>query len=581
MENNEFIVKIRERANQWLSEKYDADTQEKVKDLLKGDENELIECFYRDLEFGTGGLRGIMGVGTNRMNIYTVAMATQGLCNYLKAEFSHIPQIKIAIAHDSRNNSRHFAETTANICSANGFKVYLFDSLRPTPELSFAIRYFKCQSGVVITASHNPKEYNGYKAYWDDGGQIIAPHDKLIIKEVQSIQSIDKVNFKAQSENIEIIGSEIDDIYTNQITGLSLAHDVIKRQSTMKIVYTPLHGSGVHLVPMILQKFGFRNVIHVPEQDIPDGNFPTVASPNPEESSALAMAIKKAEETDADIVMATDPDADRVGVVVKNNKGQFIVLNGNQAAALLINYLLSKWAANGKLKGREYIVKTIVTTELLAGIAEKYNVACYDVLTGFKYIADVIKHFEGQKTFIGGGEESYGYLAGEFVRDKDAVMSCALLAETAAYAKDQGLTMYEQLLDIYKQYGFFKEKLVSVVKKGKTGAEEIQQMMKGFRGNPPSSINGSPLVGVMDYLDPDTLEKANKKNGGILIPKSDVLQFFTADGSKISIRPSGTEPKIKFYFGVKDELKNTSEFEKVNLALDNKISNIIKDLKIG
>jgi phosphoglucomutase len=580
MENSELIASVRERARQWLSDKYDSNTRKKVKDLLEGSDNELIECFYRDLEFGTGGLRGIMGVGTNRMNIYTVAMATQGLSNYLNREFSHIPLIKVAIAHDSRNNSRLFAETTASIFSANGFKVYLFEDLRPTPELSFAIRYFKCQSGVVVTASHNPKEYNGYKVYWDDGGQIISPHDKLIIQEVQSIQSIEKVNFNSKPENIESIGIEIDTIYTDQITGLSLSHEAISRQSKMKIVYTPLHGAGVKLVPQVLQKFGFTNIINVAEQDIADGNFPTIPSPNPEESAALELAIKKAEETDADIVLATDPDADRVGLVVKNNNGKFIALNGNQTASLLINYLLTKWADKGKLKGNEYIVKTIVTTELLAEIARKYKVVCYDVLTGFKYIADVIKHFEGRKTFIGGGEESYGYLEGDFVRDKDAVMSCALLAEAAAYAKDQGMTMYNQLLEIYKEFGLYKEKLISVEKKGKSGSEEIQQMMRNFRHNPPSTINGSPMTEVMDYLDTKCLEKANRKNGGIIIPKSDVLQFFTADSTKISIRPSGTEPKIKFYFGVKGEMKSIADYKQVNDALDTRVESIINDLKL-
>jgi len=580
MENKALLANVRERASKWLKDQYDIETRRKVKDLMENNETELIECFYRDLEFGTGGLRGIMGVGTNRMNIYTVAMATQGLSNYLKKEFSHIPQIKVAIAHDSRNNSRLFAKTTAEIFSANGFKVYLFEDLRPTPELSFAIRYFKCQSGVVVTASHNPKEYNGYKAYWDDGAQLIEPHDKLVIQEVQSIQSIEHVNFKSKPENIELIGTEIDDIYTNQITGLSLSHDVIRRQNSLKIVYTPLHGAGVKLVPQVLRKFGFTNIIHVDEQDIPDGNFPTVRSPNPEETAALSLAIKKAEETSADIVLATDPDADRVGVVVKNSQGKYIILNGNQSASLLINYLLSRWAAHGKLKGREYIVKTIVTTELLADIARKYKVTCYDVLTGFKYIADVIKTFEGQKTFVGGGEESYGYLAGDFVRDKDAIMSCALIAEAAAFAKDQGMTMYEQLLEIYKEYGLYKEKLISVERKGKSGAEEIQQMMHNFRQNPPASVNNSPTTEVMDYLDSKCLDKANRKNGGIVIPKSDVLQLFTADGSKISIRPSGTEPKIKFYFGVKGEMKKINDFEAVNKSLDDKIEKIITDLKL-
>jgi phosphoglucomutase len=580
MENKESVASARARASQWLNDKYDPETRKKVKELLKGNENDLIECFYRDLEFGTGGLRGIMGVGTNRMNIYTVAMATQGLSNYLKKKFSHIPQIKVAIAHDSRNNSRLFAEKTANIFSANGFRVYLFEDLRPTPELSFAIRHLNCQSGVVITASHNPKEYNGYKAYWDDGGQIIYPHDKDIIQEVKSIQSIENVNFKSKPENIESIGAEIDDIYINKIADLSLSHKEISRQNQMKIVYTPLHGAGVNLVPKVLRKFGFTGIINVAKQDITDGNFPTVRSPNPEESAALELAIIKAEETNADIVLATDPDADRVGLVVKNNKGKYIALNGNQTASLLINYLLSQWATKGKMKGREYIVKTIVTTELLAEIARKYKVACYDVLTGFKYIADVIRQLEGQKTFVGGGEESCGYLEGDFVRDKDAIMSCALIAEAAAFTKDQGMTMYEQLLDIYRKFGLYKEKLISVEKKGKSGAEEIQQMMRNFRQNPPVTINGSPMIDVMDYLNAKCLEKATRKNGGINIPESDVLQFFTADGSKISIRPSGTEPRIKFYFGVKGEMKSLEDYEKVNAMLDDRIDNIIKDLKL-
>jgi len=579
MESQDLLASVKNRASQWLNEPFDAETRKKVKDLMDGNEAELIECFYRNLEFGTGGLRGIMGAGTNRMNIYTIAMATQGLSNYLIKEFKNVPQIKVAIAHDSRNNSRLFAETTANIFSANGFKVYLFDSLRPTPELSFAIRYFKCQSGIVITASHNPKEYNGYKAYWDDGGQIISPHDTLIIEEVQKV-SINKVNFKARPENIESIGAEIDDIYTNQITGLSLAHDIIRRQKDMKIVYTPLHGSGVKLVPMVLKKFGFTNILNVPEQDISDGNFPTIKSPNPEESSALAMAIQKAKDTNADLVMATDPDADRVGIVVRNDQGEYVILNGNQTATLLFHYLLTKWSENRKLKGKEYIVKTIVTTELLAAMAARFSVTCYDVLTGFKYIADVIKTFEGKKTFIGGGEESYGYLAGDFVRDKDAVMSCALIAEACAFAKDRGKTMYEQLLEIYKVYGLYKEKLISIEKKGKSGQEEIHRMMVDFRKNPPSKINGSPMTEVMDYLDNACIEKANRKNGGIKIPKSDVLQFFTADGSKISIRPSGTEPKIKFYFGVKDNLKSVTDYDKVSALLDQRINEIIADLKL-
>lgn len=580
MNNGNLIAEVIIKAQAWLKPDYDADTRKKVQELIENNEKELVECFYRDLEFGTGGLRGIMGVGTNRMNIYTVGMATQGLCNYLKKEFASISQIKVAVAHDSRNNSRLFAETTANIFSANGFKVYLFDDLRPTPELSFAIRYFRCQSGVVITASHNPKEYNGYKVYWDDGGQIIAPHDKLIIQEVQKIKSIDEVSFKARPENIEIIGKETDEIYTDKITTLSLSPEVIKKQADLKIVYTPIHGTGVHLVPMVLRKFGFRNIISVPEQNIPDGNFPTVHSPNPEEHAALALAIKKAEETDADIVMATDPDADRVGIAVRSNRGDFVILNGNQAASLLIYYLLTRWYEKKKLTGNEFIVKTIVTTELLADIAYHYHVPCYDVLTGFKYIADVIRQFEGKKTFIGGGEESYGYLAGDFVRDKDAVISCALIAETAAWAKNQGKSMFELLLEIYKEFGFYKEKLISLERKGKSGLEEIQQMMKDFRTNPPVTINKAKVSEVIDYLDDASLRRVNEKNKGIKIPKSDVLQFITSDGSKISVRPSGTEPKIKFYFGVKDKLADISDYEKINKLLDSRIENIIRDLKL-
>ena len=580
MNSGDLLKEVKTRAQIWLSGNYDDATKKQVRDLIDHNEKELIESFYRDLEFGTGGLRGIMGVGTNRMNVYTVGMATQGLSNYLKKEFKGISQIKVAIAHDSRNNSRLYAETAANIFSANGFKVYLFDSLRPTPELSFAIRYFHCQSGIVITASHNPKEYNGYKAYWDDGGQIISPHDKRIIQEVQNIKSISEVNAIAKPENIEIVGNKVDEIYTDQITTLSLSPEIIKRQHDLKIVYTPIHGTGGMLVPLVLKKFGFRNIISVPPQDVPDGNFPTVRSPNPEEQAALSMAIKKAEETDADIVLATDPDADRVGVAVRDYRGNFIILNGNQSASLLIFYLLTKWEEKKKLTGKEYIVKTIVTTELLAALAARFNVDCFDVLTGFKYIADVIKQFEGRKTFIGGGEESYGYLAGEFVRDKDAVMSCALISETAAWAKDQGKSMFALLLEIYKEFGFYREKLISLERKGKTGLEEIQQMMKDFRSNPPATLNQSKITEVIDYLSDASLQRVNAKNKGIKIPKSDVLQLITEDGSKISIRPSGTEPKIKFYFGVKEKLNDIGEFERVNKLLDAKVEAIIRDLKI-
>ncbi|MBN2349799.1 MAG: phospho-sugar mutase [Bacteroidales bacterium] len=578
MTQNELLAQVKEKANLWLSESFDKQTRKEVKELMDNNETELIERFYRDLEFGTGGLRGIMGAGTNRMNKYTVGMATQGLSNYLKKNFTSIPQIKVAIAHDSRNNSRLFAETAAKIFSANGFKVYLFDDLRPTPELSFAIRYFGCQSGIVITASHNPKEYNGYKVYWEDGGQIILPHDKNIINEVQKIKNISEVKFNGPAENIESVGKEIDEIYTDKIKTLSLSPDVIKRNSDLKIVYTPIHGTGVKLAPLVLKKFGFNNVIHVPEQDVADGNFPTVHSPNPEESAALSLAIKKAEDTNADIVMGTDPDADRVGIVVKDHSGKYIILNGNQAAVLLIYYLLSKWSENGKIQGKEYIVKTIVTTELLTDIADKYKVKHYHVLTGFKYIADIIQKNEGKKTFIGGGEESYGYLAGDFVRDKDAIMSCALLAETAAWAKDQNKSLFDVLLDIYVEFAFYKERLISVVKKGKEGSEEIQKMMENFRNNPPESINHSKVTQILDYLSQTALDPKSGKTEKISLPKSNVLQFITEDGSKISIRPSGTEPKIKFYFSVKDTLKNKSEYEKTDKLLDKKIDAIIKDL---
>ncbi len=581
MENQELFETVKTKASQWLNGDYDKETKEKVKYLLAHDEKELIDSFYRDLEFGTGGLRGIMGAGTNRMNIYTVGAATQGLSNYLKKCFTNVAQINVAIAHDSRNNSRLFAETTAKIFSANGFKVYLFDELRPTPELSFAIRYFGCQSGVVITASHNPKEYNGYKAYWEDGGQVISPHDKGIIEEVQKISSVSEIKFDGPDINIETVGKSFDEIYTDKIETLTLSPEVITRNKDMKIVYTPIHGTGVRLVPLILKKFGFTNIIHVPEQDVVDGNFPTVHSPNPEENAALEMAIKKAEKNDAEIVMATDPDADRVGVAVRDLTGKFIILNGNQSASLLIYYLITKWSEKKRLTGNEYIVKTIVTTELLGDIASKFHVPHYDVLTGFKYIADIIKRNEGEeKTFIGGGEESYGYLVGDFVRDKDAVISCAMLAETAAWARDQGISMFELLIKIYREFGFYKEKLISVVRKGKEGAEEIQKIMDNFRSNPPETINNSEVIRINDYQKQETIDKVSKSISKIDLPKSNVLQFFTKDGSKISVRPSGTEPKIKFYFGVKDKLKNKSDYDKVNLILEQRIDNIIEDLKI-
>ena len=570
---------IIEKANVWLNGSYDQETKNSIKEMMDNNPQELIESFYRDLEFGTGGLRGIMGVGSNRMNKYTVGSATQGFANYLKANFPDKEQISVAIAYDSRNNSPYFAQITADVFSANGIKVFLFDELRPTPELSFAIRQLGCQGGIVITASHNPKEYNGYKAYWDDGGQLISPHDKNVIDEVNKISSIDDVKFDGNKTLIEMIGENIDKVYLQKIKELSLSPEVIQRQKDMKIVYTPLHGTGVTLVPKSLKQFGFEHVHVVPEQAIADGNFPTVVSPNPEESAALEMAINQAKEIDADLVMATDPDADRVGFAVRNGN-DFVLLNGNQAATILIYYLLTKWKENGKLTGNEYIVKTIVTTELLAEMAIKNGVEYFDVLTGFKYIADIIKHYEGKKTFIGGGEESYGYLVSDFVRDKDAVISCSMIAEAAAWVNEQGIGLLELLTAIYQEYGYYKEKLVSVVRKGKSGAEEIQQMMTDFRANPPKSLAGSEIVMIKDYQSSVTKNIETGEETVIDLPKSNVLQFFTADGSKVSVRPSGTEPKIKFYFGVKGNMERKEDFDRVGRELEDKIEKIISDLKL-
>jgi len=579
MSNTE-LQEVKSKAQIWLDGNYDQETKDTIKDLMQNNENELVDSFYRDLEFGTGGLRGVMGVGTNRMNRYTVGMATQGLANYVKQNFKDLPEIKVAIAHDCRNNSRLFAETAAKIFTGNGFKVYLFEALRPTPELSFAIRHYGCQSGIVITASHNPKEYNGYKAYWNDGGQVVPPHDKNIISEVQKISSVDDVQWNGDDSKIEILGHEFDELYTDKIKELSLSPEAIERQNNLKIVYTPIHGTGVKLVPMILKKMGFKNVYNVPEQDVVSGDFPTVHSPNPEETAALKMAIEKGQELDADVIMGTDPDSDRVGIVVKNKKGEFEILNGNQTAAVLLNYLIKKWKENGKLTGKEYIVYTIVTSELLGEIADKYNVEVMKTLTGFKWIAKVLADNEGKKSFIGGGEESYGYLAGEFVRDKDAIMSCALIAEVAAYAKDQGKSLYDFLLEIYQEFSFYKEHLISVVRKGKSGAEEIQQMMKKFRENPPETINGIKVAEIKDY---DLSKSVNKLTGAestIDMPKSNVLQFVLEDESIISVRPSGTEPKIKFYFSVKDKLPSAAQYEEINAKLDQKIKNIIDEITV-
>ncbi|MDX9907435.1 MAG: phospho-sugar mutase, partial [Bacteroidales bacterium] len=549
---------ILEKAQTWLGEGFDVETRKAVKDMIDNNPQELVESFYQDLEFGTGGLRGIMGVGTNRMNKYTVGMATQGLANYLKKIFPGKNPIRVAIAYDSRNNSPYFAKITAEVFSANNIRVYLFHSLRPTPELSFAIRHLNCQSGIVITASHNPKEYNGYKAYWEDGSQLIPPHDKNVIAEVQKITSIADVRFEGISENIEMIGEEIDKVYLEKVKSLSLSPAAIQEHKDLKIVYTPLHGTGGEMVPAALKKYGFENISVVEAQAVTDGNFPTVKSPNPEEPAALEMAIAQAEKIGADIVMATDPDADRVGIAVRDLQGRFTLLNGNQTAALLTYYLLLKWKENKKLKGKEFIVKTIVTSELIKEIADAFGVECFDVLTGFKWIAEIIRLNEGNKTFIGGGEESYGYMTGDFVRDKDAVSSCALVAETAAWAATRGKSLYELLIDIYLEFGLFRESLISVTKKGKSGSEEIRKMMDVFRNTPPQIINGSKVILIKDYKSSEAHDLLTGEKSKINLPASNVLQFFMEDGSKISVRPSGTEPKIKFYFGVMNELNSRS-----------------------
>lgn len=580
MNLNEVDPIIVEKAKLWLGESYDQQTRDAVKNMLENDPAELVECFYRDLEFGTGGLRGIMGPGTNRMNKYTVGAATQGLANYLLKSFSGLQEISVAIACDSRNNSQFFARITAEVMAANGIKVFLFDSLRPTPELSFAVRHLGCQGGVMVTASHNPKEYNGYKVYWNDGGQLVPPHDKNVITEVQKISSVNEIKFTGNQDKIVTIGNEVDEVYLNNLAGLSLSPEVIARQKDLKIVYSPIHGTGYKLVPEVLKRFGFVNVLSVEEQSVPDGNFTTVHSPNPEEKAAMHLALELAKKTDADLIMATDPDADRVGIGVKDQNGDFVLLNGNQAASLLIYYLIKKWKTNGKLQGKEFIAKTIVTSELLKDIAESHSVESFDVLTGFKYIAEIIRKYEGEKTFIGGGEESYGYLVGDFVRDKDAVASCAMLAETAAWAKDQGMSMFEMLVNIYHEYGFYLEDLISITKKGKSGAEEIQKMMENYRTTPPKEINGIKVVKVKDYKSGKETDLINGGQKDIDLPKSDVLQFFLEGGSKITVRPSGTEPKIKFYFGVKGKLENKADFEKVNSLMREELNAMIAALNL-
>ncbi len=576
------LSSVIEKARKWLDPKYDAQTRAEVQAMLDADDKTpLIEAFYKDLEFGTGGLRGIMGAGSNRMNIYTVGAATQGLANYLKDAFADLPQISVCIGHDVRHNSRKFAELAADIFSANGIKVYLFDSCRPTPEISYGIRHLGCQSGVVVTASHNPKEYNGYKAYWSDGAQMIAPHDVKTIEYVNAITSVDQIKFTPDKKLIEIIGVDIDNDFLNDIHKLSLSPDAIARHHDMKIVYTPIHGTGSMLIYDSLARWGFTNVIHVPEQDVQSGDFPTVDSPNPENASAMAMAIAKARETGAEIVVASDPDADRIGLVVRDKKGEYQLVNGNQIVMIFLYYLITRNVELGRLNGTEYCVKTIVTTETIKRIADANNIKCYDCYTGFKWIADVIRNNEQSARYLGGGEESYGFLAEDFVRDKDAVSAISLMCEIAAWAADKGQNLYEMLIDIYTQYGFSRERGVSVVRPGKTGAEEIVAMMKAFRSNPPASLGGSDVVAVKDYLD---LNFTNLKTGQIekldFPATSNVLQFFTEKGDKVSIRPSGTEPKIKFYIEVREDMPDASMYEQIVADAEKHIDVIMADLGV-
>lgn len=570
---------IKQRVQVWVNGNYEEAAKQEIARLEKENPAELADAFYRNLEFGTGGLRGIMGIGTNRINKYTVGMATQGFANYLNQTYPG-GVIRVAIAHDSRNNSRTFAEITANVMAANGIKVFLFEALRPTPELSFAIRHLGCQGGVVCTASHNPKEYNGYKAYWNDGGQLVPPHDKNVIKEVEKIASVDEVKWNGGEANITIVGKELDEAYINMVKSLSVYPEVITRQHDLKIVYTPIHGTGIMLVPQVLQRFGFANVHIVEEQAKPDGNFPTVIYPNPEESEAMSIGLKKAKELDADILLGTDPDADRVGIAIKDKQGNWVLMNGNQTAVLAFNYIIEARKAKGVAQSNDFVCKTVVTTDMIDRIAADNNVKCYNVLTGFKWIAELIKEKEATENYTIGGEESYGLMIGSQLRDKDAVSAVALLCEMAAYEKDKGRTLYEKLIDLYVQYGYYKEHLISITKKGMNGQKEIADMMDGYRSNPPVTINGSPVVQLLDY----ELRKGKNLQTGeeweIKLPKSNVLQFILADGSKISARPSGTEPKIKFYFSVNTTIKSAADFDstQVHGELDKRIQGIIADM---
>jgi len=563
----------------WLKGNFDQATKDAISKLQKENTNELADAFYRNLEFGTGGLRGIMGVGTNRMNKYTVGMATQGYANYLKKSFPG-EEVRVAIAHDSRNNSRFFAETTANVFAANGIKVYLFESLRPTPELSFAIRHFRCQGGVVCTASHNPKEYNGYKAYWTDGGQLVPPHDKNVIKEVEKIASVDDVKWSGGEKNITLIGKEIDEAYIEMVKGLSVYPDVIVKQHDLKIVYTPIHGSGIMLVPEVLKRYGFTNVHIVDEQKQPDGNFPTVGYPNPEEKETMSIGLAKAKALDADILLGTDPDADRVGIGIKDNHGEWVLMNGNQTAVLAFNYMIEARKAKGVARPNDMVITTIVTTRMINKIAEKNNVKCYNVLTGFKWIAEMIREKEGKENYVIGGEESFGLMIGDKIRDKDAVSAVAILCEMAAYEKNKGRSLFEKLLDLYVEYGFYKEDLISITKKGMDGQQQIAAMMESYRKNPPKTINGSAVVQLLDYELQNGKNLQTGEEWKIDLPKSNVLQFILGDDTLISARPSGTEPKIKFYFSINEKLHSAAEFDRMNKKLDEKIKAIIADMKL-
>lgn len=582
MNNDELLKMVEAKARQWLTPQYDAETRQEVQSMLDAaDKTPLIEAFYKDLEFGTGGLRGIMGAGTNRMNIYTVGAATQGLANYLNDAFSEVPQISVAIGHDVRHNSRKFAELAADIFSANGIKVYLFDSCCPTPEVSFAIRHLGCQSGVMVTASHNPKEYNGYKAYWSDGAQMIAPHDVKTIEYVNAITSVDQIKFTPRKELIQIIGKDVDKAFLSAILGLQMDREACLRHHDMKIVYTPIHGTGSRLMFDSLKLWGFDNIIHVPEQDVQSGDFPTVVSPNPENPEAMAMGIAKARETGAQLVLASDPDADRIGLVVRDKQGNYQLVNGNQIVMIFLYYIITRNRELGRITGNEYCVKTIVTTETIKRIADANGVKCYDCYTGFKWIADVMRNHEGTARYLGGGEESYGFLAEDFCRDKDSVSAISMMCEIAAWAADKGMNLYELLIQIYLEYGFSRERGISVVRPGKSGAEEIAAMMREFRANPPKTLAGSPVTAIKDYLDLNATDLINGNVSKLDFPTtSNVLQFFNALGDKVSIRPSGTEPKIKFYVEVREPLKDAADYEATVEKADKHIDAILKDLKI-